>query len=589
MAIDKTPVLQSISKSRAGAEWLNLLAKTLRKPSGEEAFEQLRIRTLDDIQLDPIYPLTDETGANKNSHFRAETSWKTLSRIDFPDPELANKQLLADLEQGADGAVIVLRDAPSSFGFGVDTKAADVFDIVLANVFVDATTLRFEGLRAEHLPAWNTFCKKHNYAGKNLAVSLGLSNAQTDFDFSTESASTYFTADGADWHNRGASAAQELAFVLSQLVEHLRVLMASGINGTIAASMMNAKLSCDADQFETLSKLRAIRQLWAYMLEASGVDFTPLSLHAETSWRMMSRRDPWTNMLRTTLASFSAGLGGADSVTVLPHTQALGLPDVFARRVARNSSLVLQEESHLSHVVDPAAGAGLFDSFSTALAEKAWSIFQKIEVAGGWSNANKAETPANLTKASQKKRLRKIHTRQTISLGNSHFSKLDEKPVDVLIDRPLERQHISNKLPLMRDGQCFEQLAKRAKALHADSTAKVALICIGDSNSFKPKESFASDFFSAAGLASVSQVISPRTDASELATKETPIVCLCGSDEDYAEYAVEILTQIKKSGPKYCLLAGSGNFKGANSNIFEGSNAYETLKDAITFLEGVEQ
>lgn len=590
MTIDKSSVLQRISQSQLGAEWLDLLAKTLRESSGEVAFERLGTRTLDDIRLAPIYPLTDGTGTDKNSHFRAAAPWKTLPRIDIPDPVSANKQLLKDLEQGADGAVIVLKDAPSAFGFGVDNTTTNVFDTVLKDVFVDATTLRFEGLDAAQLQAWRVFCKNRDYnTPKNLSVSLGLNIAKEDIDLSTESASICFTADGANWHNRGASAAQELAFTLSQLVTHLRVLMTAGVGGSQMATFMDAKLSCDADQFETLSKFRAMRQLWAHLLEVSNIGFAALTLHAETSWRMMSRRDPWTNMLRTTLAGFSAGLGGADSITTLPHTQALGLPDAFARRVARNSNLVLQEESHLNHVIDPAAGAGLFDSFATSLAEEAWSIFQQIEAVGGWSDACLAKTPIELTKISREKRLHHIKTRKTVSLGNSHFPKLGEKPVDVLIDLPLEDQQSPDELPLMRDGQIFEQLAERAKTLDADSTAKVALICIGDPKGYKPRESFASDVFAAAGLASISHVISSDNGATDLDTEATPVACLCGSDDDYARSATEVVSQLKGSGAKYCLLAGRESFDGVDGHIFMGSDAYETLKNVIAAIEGANQ
>ena len=109
----------------------------------------------------------------------------------------------------------------------------------------------------------------------------------------------------------------------------------------------------------------------------------PIRLHAETAWRMTTRRDPWVNMLRTTVATFSAGLGGADSITVLPFTAALGLPDAFARRVARNTHLILIEEANLARVADPASGAGGFEALTDALCEKAWGLFQAIERDGG--------------------------------------------------------------------------------------------------------------------------------------------------------------------------------------------------------------
>src|SRR6201999_4483464 len=131
------------------------------------------------------------------------------------------------------------------------------------------------------------------------------------------------------------------------------------------------------------AKFRAMRLLWARVEQACGLVPKPLFIAADTSWRMLTQRDPYVNMLRATMATFSAGLAGANSITVLPHTLALGLPDPFARRVARNTQLVLLEESNLAKVSDPAAGSGGIEALTQELCESAWSLFQDIEKAGG--------------------------------------------------------------------------------------------------------------------------------------------------------------------------------------------------------------
>ena len=102
---------------------------------------------------------------------------------------------------------------------------------------------------------------------------------------------------------------------------------------------------------------------------------------------MLSARDPYVNVMRGAIAAFSAGLGGADSVSVLPFTLALGLPDALARRLARNSQLILLQESHLGFVADPAAGAGVFEALTQGLCEKAWTLFQGLESEGGLPRA----------------------------------------------------------------------------------------------------------------------------------------------------------------------------------------------------------
>ena len=190
-------------------------------------------------------------------------------------------------------------------------------------------------------------------------------------------------ADGRVIHDAGGSEVQELAFVLATGVAYLRAIESAGIALEDAQGMIYARLAADADQFLTMAKFRALRLLWARVEQASGLAPKPLFIAADTAWRMLTQRDAYVNMLRATMATFSAGLGGADSINVLPHTLALGLPDAFARRAARNTQLVLLEESNLAKVSDPAAGSGGIETLTQQLCEAAWSLFQEIEKAGG--------------------------------------------------------------------------------------------------------------------------------------------------------------------------------------------------------------
>src|ERR1700757_1577278 len=190
-------------------------------------------------------------------------------------------------------------------------------------------------------------------------------------------------ADGRVVHDAGGSEAQELAFALAAGVAYLRAIEQSGTALDAAQGMIYARLTADADQFLTLAKFRALRLLWARIDQACGLTPKPLFIAADTSWRMLTQRDPYVNMLRATMATFSAGLGGANAITLLPHTLARGLPDPFARRVARNTQLVLLEESNLARVSDPAAGSGGIETLTRELCEAAWLLFQEIEKAGG--------------------------------------------------------------------------------------------------------------------------------------------------------------------------------------------------------------
>ena len=193
----------------------------------------------------------------------------------------------------------------------------------------------------------------------------------------------FAVADGRVIHDAGGSEVQELAFVLAAGVAYLRAMESAGVALEDAQGMIYARLAADADQFLTMAKFRALRLLWARIEQACGLTPKPSFIAADTAWRMLTQRDPYVNMLRATMATFSAGLGGANAITVLPHTLALGLPDPFARRVARNTQLVLLEESNLAKVSDPAAGSGGIETLTQQLCEAAWALFQEIEKAGG--------------------------------------------------------------------------------------------------------------------------------------------------------------------------------------------------------------
>ena len=194
-------------------------------------------------------------------------------------------------------------------------------------------------------------------------------------------------ADARAVHAAGGSPAQELAFALAAAVSLLRMLEAAGTALEAARGLVAFRLAADADEFATLSKFRALRILWSRVEAACGLEPRPAHVHAESAWRMMTARDPTVNVMRGAMAAFSAGLGGADSVSVLPHTLAAGLPDSLARRLARNAQLILLRESNLGFVADPAAGSGAFEALTKALCERAWALFQEIEREGGLPSA----------------------------------------------------------------------------------------------------------------------------------------------------------------------------------------------------------
>ena len=242
----------------------------------------------------------------------------------------------------------------------------------------------------------------------------------------------FFVADGRPVHAAGGSEAQELAFALANAVAYFRALEAQGISLDEARRLIFFRLAADQDQFLTIAKFRAIRKLWARVEQASGLEPSRACVTAETAWRMMTRRDPHGNIVRGTIAALAAAVGGADAVTVLPFSAALGIPDAFARRIARNTQTILVEELNLHRVADAAAGSGAIEYLTGQLCEKAWSLFQEIERAGGSAKALEAGLIQKAVAKIRTQREANVASRKEALIGTSDFPDLAEEPVAVL-------------------------------------------------------------------------------------------------------------------------------------------------------------
>ncbi len=382
-------------------EWHKLVAGVLKGA----AFDRLESKTCDGLTLEPLYERAASAGAVTGQ--KPGAAWTLMQRVDHPDPGAANVQALDDLENGATGLVLVFAGSVSANGFGLEPSAATLKRVLEgvdleAGIAIDlnlspssrhivhdcAALLKERGvapgtvdLRFSINPIGGFAVAGHS--PKNWP-DLAPSFAQMVGKLATDGfRGPFVVADGRVIHNAGGSDAQELAFALASAVAYLRALEASGTTLERARDAIYFRLSADADQFLTTAKFRAARKLWARIEASCGLTPKPLLLTAETAWRMMTRRDPYVNMLRTTIAVAAAGFGGADAITVLPHTAPLGLPDALARRIARNTQLVLLEESNLARVADPAAGSGALETITDQLCAAAWALFQDIEKAGG--------------------------------------------------------------------------------------------------------------------------------------------------------------------------------------------------------------
>ncbi|MGW1532481.1 methylmalonyl-CoA mutase family protein [Streptomyces aureus] len=381
------------------------------------------------------------------------------------------------------------------------------------------------------------------------------------------------TVDALPYHEAGGSAAQELGASLATGVTYLRELTEAGLSVEQACAQLEFRYAATADQFLTIAKLRAARRLWARVAEVCGAPGAGAQVqHAVTSPVMMSRRDPWVNMLRATIATLAAGVGGADSVTVLPFDHALGLPDAFARRIARNTSTILIEESHLSRVIDPAGGSWYVERLTDELAHAGWEFFQGIERDGGQAAVLRSGRLARDLAGTWAARSLKLAKRREPITGVSEFPHLAERPVE----REPAPEAPSGGLPRVRRDEAYEALRARSDAHLAATGARprIYLATIGSAAAHTARSTFVANLFQAGG-------IEPVTEGSFEDSGATEAV-LCSSDALYEEQAVSTAEALAAAGARHVFLAGRpAQYAGVDSYVFAGCDAVAVLSTTL--------
>ena len=597
------------------ADWRKLVDGVLKG----QPFEKLVGKTYDGIAIAPIYPRAQNTPAIAT---RSEGApWQVMQRIDHPDAKQANKQALHDLENGATGLTLVFAGANGARGFGLkatDENIATLFDGIFldAGIGIELNIGPESRMAATYLA---DYIKTRGLDPAECDIRFGLdpigacavwgSSAHDWKEIAPAVTGTIATlrdagfkgpfavADGRVVHDAGGSEAQELAYVLGVAVLYLRVLEWSGIPLDDARTMISARLSADADQFLTMAKFRALRRLWARVETASGLAPKPLFIAAETAWRMLTQRDPYVNMLRATMATFSAGVAGANAITVLPHTLALGLPDAFARRAARNTQLVLLEESNLAKVADPAAGSGGIEALTDELCQSAWTLFQATEKAGGAFAALEQGVIQPKIAATRAARQASIARRREVLTGASEFPNLHEPRAAVLKVKavpaePYGKQKIKfTALTPMRLAEPFEALRDKSDHLLARKGArpKVFLASLGTPADFTARATFAKSFFETGGIEALDTegFTDPAALADACKASGAALVCICSSDKLYATKAADAAKALHAAGAAHIYLAGrpgdnEAAFReaGVSDFIVAGGDALKVLQDA---------
>lgn len=584
-------------------DWLQLVEPVI----GRSTFEKkLTTSTPDELTILPLYDRASYATDGDPSGFpgaapfvrganNASGPWDIRQRHDLIDARSATKSMLADLEQGATSILLRLHHPPA------ENELAEALDGVyldMAPIALDAgpwgldaaatlnavwdqrsipEALRLASLRLDPVGVFARF-------GRTYAVD-GMVEAARRFAATPHVHAV--AVDATPYADAGASDALELACSLATGAAYLRSMVAGGLELDDAVAQIEFTYTARADQFATISKLRAARLCWNRIVEASGGTPAGQLQHAISAASMYTRTDPWVNLLRTMTSTFAAAVGGAQSITALPFDTAIGQSQELSRRTARNLQLLLQGESHVAKVIDPAGGSWFVEQYTSEMAAQAWKLFQEIEQAGGIDAELLDGSLQERIDAQWSERERRVATRRDAITGVSEFA-------DTVPD-PLERQpwpsldgivtnELIRPLPLRRDAAPFDTLREAA----ASSALKpvVFLANLGPVATHTARATFATNFFAAGGIGVLTNDGFDDADSAAVVFRASgaPVAVICSSDDMYAEWGTHTAEALKATGCKRVYLAGNPGDRraeyetaGVDEFIAIGSDVVATL------------
>ncbi len=648
--------------------WRELVARDLRGAP----FERLVTRTLDGVEVQPLYtdadvPAGDAGGLPGGAPFtrgssplgNAPRAWGIVAEVACADLDAGAATVRDELAGGASGLILRLREEEGSGGLPVTTLAdlerllegAPLGEVELfldaGGAFAPAAGLLCAlwsrralapeatrgGFGADPLGSLARAGRLPQATDEALG-SLGALMAWTERSLPWVTAAQVATH---PYHDAGASRPQELGFALAAGLEYLRAGRAAGLDLPAAARQVTFSVSVDAELFAEIAKLRALRRLWARVLEAAGEGPPPRSatVHAKSAARMLTVRDPWVNVLRATAAGFAAAVGGAARITLTPFDALAREPSPAARRLARNTHTILQLESHLHRVVDPAGGAYAIEAHTEALAREAWAVLRAVEregglgaaLASGWVQERVAETAV--------RRERDVAQRKQAIVGVSEFPLLDEPPLPAigaaagaarrlpqasppaapapaaggaslwdaaapqdalraaLAGGVLEPRHAAVEvapLPVRRLAAPFEALRARSDAALARRGARprVFLASLGPLAEHTARTVWVTHLLAAGGVEAVAPEGEGYADAASAAAAFGASGCreaiVCSSDPRYGELLPSVAPALREAGAARITVAGAPGEREAADRSAGVDGWVHLGQDVVAFL-----
>lgn len=596
-----------------------------------KALAKISKTTLDGIEIQPLYSRDSTKEFMPDSARRAAVSsapWDIRQIVRTADPATANQQILQELQGGCTSIHLVPQLTTSTSGIALPDPAD--LDVLLDGVYLELISIGFEpGDSPGDVFEWLfNLAKKRNIDAAELRVSCNIdpfagatysascANADATANnminlasrFSNEYPQvTTVAADTRPWHNLGANTVQELGIACATCVHHMKVLLASGMNLSAVQNQIVFHLAVDADFFTGIAKLRALRELIAYIYQQFDSDTIPSGsdnishayLHAHTSQRMLSRLDADNNQLRNTLACSAAAIGGADCISVEAHHTTeqqdypLSQPDEFSRRVARNIQMVLQEESNLHQVSDPLGGSPFIESFTSQLVAGAWQEFQEIEKEGGMPAVIQSGSLAKRIEQTRQQRQQQLSCRQSPMVGVSEFASLEQEAFTQSSHQPSVKRSSEPFEALRVASWQYENLQGRKPA--------VLLLNLGDAKDYRARAGFSQNFLAAAGIITVEFELA-EPDKLDTAVKDqlqgdllsagSCVLAVCSSDKIYAALNSAFFKALRTAGATRIVLAGRrkalADQSSCDDEIYLGCDSLEKLAAIQTSLEMTE-
>ncbi|GAB4547490.1 MAG: methylmalonyl-CoA mutase family protein [Phycisphaerales bacterium] len=641
--------------------WREVVEHDLR---GAPFEKRLVAHTYEGLEIRPLYTARDwdhrrdPTGVPGRSPLvrdartlgNSRLGWEFREERREPDPDDLNRAILDDLEHGAGSVDLRLNDAITigpdrASAFGAMLCTLDDLAHTLEGVHLEYITLALTGggafaetaalvhayvtakgidpgharlafnadpiaelARTGHLPA-------------PIDEMLDRISALAVWADRTYPRATAVRVNTAPYHDSCATASQDLAISMATGLCYFRALIRGGLDPARACRQMVFQYSLSTNFFLAIAKVRAARRLWNCVLEHCGIADTDRTMRIETraGRRSLTHRDPWVNMLRNTACCFAGGVAGADTIVSVPFDEPLGISDALARRIARNTQVILSEEAHLHRVIDPAGGAWYLERLTEDLAHAAWDEFRSIERDGGIVESLASGAIHSRLREAYGARLKNIAKRKDAVTGVSEFPLVEEKPVvrekpdpeellrranarleAVKVDPSLKEQlesarrerwgarrfelmaramlggaSLGDLRTVINEGatphsitplaphpyaEPFETLRDASDAFYErhGNRPSVCIVSIGSAAALTPRVNFTSALFGAGGFEvhEAACTLDDEEAVEHFRTSGAAIAVICAADSDYPSLVPRLAPVLASSGARRVLVAG---------------------------------